>query len=161
MWHGDSAWLPLSIPWQHFDIFSDDKRSRIIFSLGTTVLWENKLQEVVANLSRIHFLGHVISRKGIVVDQMKVEDILKWLAPTNVPNVHRFMVLSKYYWWFVEGFSKIENTITELRTKKKMFVWIYKCAEEFQRLKELLTSMPTLKLPAMIEGFLVCTDTSM
>jgi hypothetical protein len=35
-----------------------------------------------------------------------------------------------------------------------------KCAEAFRRLKELLTTTPTLKLPGMIEGFLVCTDAS-
>jgi len=73
------------------------------------VLRENKLWEATTKLSRIHFLGHVISNERIIDDPMKVEDIVEWHTPMNVPNVHSFMVLSGYYRWFIEGFSKIEN----------------------------------------------------
>jgi hypothetical protein len=111
-------------------------------------------------LSRIHYLGHVISDEGIVVDLTKVEAIMEWPAPTNVPKVRSFMGLVGYYRRFVEGFSKIENLITELQKKNKKFLWTEKCVEAFQRLKELLTTMPILKVPDMDENFLVCTDAS-
>jgi hypothetical protein len=65
--------------------------------------------------SRIHYLGHVISGKGIAMDLAKVEAIMEWPAPTNVKEVCIFMGLAGYYRWFVEGFSKIENPITELQ----------------------------------------------
>jgi hypothetical protein len=39
----------------------------------------------------------------------------------NVPEVCSFMGLAGYYRRFVEGFSKIENTITELQKKNKNF----------------------------------------
>jgi hypothetical protein len=39
-------------------------------------------------------------------------------------------------------------------------VWTEKCAESFQRLKELLTTTSILKVSDMDEDFLVCTDTS-
>jgi hypothetical protein len=124
------------------------------------VLRENKLREAVTKLSRIHFLGHVISDEGIIVDPVKVEAIMEWPAPTNVPEVHSFMGLAGYYRRFVEGSSKIENPITELQKKNKKFVWTEKCTEAFRRLKELLTTMPILKVPGMDEDFLVCTDAS-
>jgi chemotaxis signal transduction protein len=41
--------------------------------------------------SGIHYLGHVISDEGIVVDPMKVEDIMEWHVSMNVPGVHSFM----------------------------------------------------------------------
>jgi hypothetical protein len=47
--------------------------------LGTIVLREKKLQEVVTNLSMTHFLGHVISDEGIVVDIVKVKTIMEGL----------------------------------------------------------------------------------
>jgi hypothetical protein len=47
-----------------------------------------------------------------------------------------------------------------LLKKNKKFVWIEKCREEFQNLKELLTTTPILKFPDMENEFLVCTDTS-
>jgi hypothetical protein len=63
---------------------------------------------------KIHYLGHVISSEGIPMDLAKVEAIMEWPTPTNVPEVHNFMGLARYYRWFVEGFSKIENPIMEL-----------------------------------------------
>ena len=44
---------------------------------------------------------------------------------------------------------KIENLITKLQKKRKKFVWIEKCIEAFRRLKELLTTLPILKVPNM------------
>jgi hypothetical protein len=72
----------------------------------------------------------------------------------------QFMGLAGYYRWFVEGFSKIANPIKELQKKNKKFVWTEKCAEAFQRLKELLMTTSILKVPDMDKEFLVCTDAS-
>jgi hypothetical protein len=94
------------------------------------------------------------------VDPAKVEAIMEWPARTNVTKVCSFMGLAGYYRWFVEGFSKIENPITELQKKNKKFVWTEKCVEAFRRLKELLTTVPILKVPDMDADFLVCTGTS-
>jgi hypothetical protein len=119
-----------------------------------------KLSKCSFYQSRIHYLGHVISGEGIVVDPAKVEAIMEWSAPTNVTEVRRFMGLAGYYRRFVEGFSKIAGPITELQKKNKKFVWTEKCAEAFKRLKELLTMAPILKVPDMDVDFLVCTDAS-
>jgi hypothetical protein len=48
----------------------------------------------------------------------------------------------------------------ELQKNNKKFVWTEKCAEAFQRLKELLTTTPILKVSDMDVDFLVCTDAS-
>jgi hypothetical protein len=119
-----------------------------------------KLSKCSFYQSRIHYLGHVISGEGIVVDPAKVEAIMEWPAPMNVTEVRSFMGLAGYYRRFVEGFSKIANPITELQKKNKKFVWTEKCAEAFRRLKELLTTAPILKVPDMDADFLVCTDAS-
>jgi hypothetical protein len=64
--------------------------------------------------SKIHYLGHVISDEGIVVDPKMFKAIMEWPSPKNVPEVHGFMVIAGYSRWFIEGFSKISNMITEL-----------------------------------------------
>ena len=110
--------------------------------------------------SNIHYLWHVISDEGLAMDPTKVEAIMEWPKPMNVPEVHSFMGLVGYYRRFINGFSKIANLITELQKKNKKFVWTEKCAEAFQRLKELLTTTPILKVPDMEAYFLVCTSTS-
>jgi hypothetical protein len=55
-----------------------------MFTIGTIVWRENKLQEVVTKLSKIHCLGNFISNKEIVVDPPKVEAIMEWHVPMNV-----------------------------------------------------------------------------
>ena len=47
-----------------------------------------------------------------------------------------------------------------MQKKNKKIVWTEKCAEEFWRLKELLTTTLILKVPNMDANFLVCTDAS-
>jgi hypothetical protein len=102
--------------------------------------------------------GHL--RRSIAVDPAKVEAIMEWPAPMNVTEVRSFMGLAGYYRRLVEGFSKIENPVTELQKKNKKFVWTEKCVEAFRRLKELLTTAPILKVSDMDADFLVCTDAS-
>jgi hypothetical protein len=85
-------------------------------------LQENKLYGILSKCSfyqsRIHYLGHVISDEDIIVDPTKVEAIMEWPAPTNIPEVHRFMVLARYYRWSVEFFLKIANLMMDCRRKK-------------------------------------------
>jgi hypothetical protein len=54
-----------------------------------------KLSKCSFYQSKIHYLGNVIFDEGIIVDPTKVEDIMGWPAPTNVPEVHSFMVLAR------------------------------------------------------------------
>jgi hypothetical protein len=58
-----------------------DKHLRLVLQC----LREHKLREIIEMLSRIHCLGHVISSEGIIVDPMKIEAIMEWPAPINVP----------------------------------------------------------------------------
>jgi len=53
------------------------------------------------------------------VDPTKVEAVMEWPAPTNIQEVCNFKGLEGYYRRFVKGFSKIENSITELQKKNK------------------------------------------
>jgi hypothetical protein len=85
--------------------------------------------------SRIHYLGHVISGEGIVVDPAKVEAIMEWTVSTNVTEVCSFMSLVGYYRRFVEGFSKIENPITKLQKKKKSLFGQRNVRKHFEGLK--------------------------
>jgi hypothetical protein len=64
-----------------------------------------KLSKCSFYLSRNHYLRHVISDEGIIVDPAKVEAIMEWHAPTYVPEVRSFKGLTGYYQRFVEGFT--------------------------------------------------------
>ena len=69
------------------------------------------------------------------------------------------MGLVGYYRRLIVGFSKIYHPITYFQKKGNKFEWTPKCKENFNLLKELLTSAPILKIVDPNENFLVCTDT--
>ncbi|KAL5578516.1 hypothetical protein UlMin_020215 [Ulmus minor] len=98
-------------------------------------------------LSKVHFLGHVVSKEGVSVDPAKVEAVSKWAAPTSVTEIRSFLGLAGYYRRFVEGFSKIASPLTALTRKGKKYEWTEKCDKSFQELKNRLTTAPTLTLP--------------
>jgi hypothetical protein len=47
--------------------------------------------------SKIHYLGNVISSEGIVMDLVKVKDIMEWILLKNISELCRFMGLVGYY----------------------------------------------------------------
>jgi hypothetical protein len=53
----------------------------------------------------VEFLGHVISKEGIVVNPSKVASVLEWEAPKNVKLIKVFLGMAGYYRRFIEGFS--------------------------------------------------------
>ena len=58
----------------------------------------------------------------------------------------------------IEGFSKVAHAITSLQNKGIKFELIVRCEESFQRLKNLLTSAPVLKVADPKKYFVVCSD---
>jgi hypothetical protein len=81
---------------------------------------------------KIHYLGHIISGEGIVVDTVKIESIMDWTTLTNVQEVCSFMGLAGYYRRFIEGFSKIANLYTKFQNKNKKFVWSENARKNFK-----------------------------
>jgi hypothetical protein len=108
----------------------------------------------------IQYLGHVISSEGISVDREKIKSIMEWPIPKDVADIWSFMGITGYYYRFIEGFSKIAYPITSLQKKGTKFNWSQKCQDSFNKLNELLTSVPILKVADPDKDFTVCIDAS-
>jgi hypothetical protein len=87
----------------------------------------------------------------------KFEAIRGWTTPNNVSKVRYFMGLDGYYKRLIAGFSKISHPITSFQKKGIKFEWTSVCEENFNLLKELLTSVSILKIADPNESFVVCT----
>ena len=48
-------------------------------------------------LERVSFLGHIISKEGIIVDPGKIEAVKNWPTPAIVKEVLSFLRLAGYY----------------------------------------------------------------
>ena len=66
---------------------------------------------------KIQYLGHVVTKEGILVDLENIKAIKDWLVPKDVTNVLSLMWITNYYRRFIEGFSRIANPITSLQKK--------------------------------------------
>jgi hypothetical protein len=111
-------------------------------------------------LKEVSFLGYIITDGGIDVDPSKVQDVLNWNQPKNVPEIRSFLGLAGYYRRFIEGFSKIVKLLTSLLEKGKEFKWDDKCQACFEELKKKLTTAPVLIMPDIHKGFDVYCDAS-
>ncbi|XP_069149380.1 uncharacterized protein [Solanum lycopersicum] len=98
-------------------------------------------------LDSVSFLGHVVSKDGVMVDPSKTEAVKSWVRPTNVTEVRIFVGLASYYRRFVKGFSSVASQLTNLTKQNALFVWSDECEESFKNLKALLTTAPILILP--------------
>ncbi|KAD7116645.1 hypothetical protein E3N88_03913 [Mikania micrantha] len=106
------------------------------------------------------FLGHVVNDKGIHVDLAKIEAIKNWEAPKTPTEVRQFLGLAEYYRRFIEGFSKIAQSLTSLTHKDKKFDWGEKQETAFNLLKQKLCTAPILSLPERCDDFVVYCDAS-
>ncbi|KAD1573174.1 hypothetical protein E3N88_42603 [Mikania micrantha] len=111
-------------------------------------------------IREVQFLGHVVNEKGIHVDPAKTEAIKNWTAPKTPTEVQQFLGLAGYYRRFIEGFSKIAQSLTSLTHKDKKFEWGEKQEAAFDLLKQKLCSAPILSLPDGCEDFVVYCDAS-
>ncbi|XP_058733135.1 uncharacterized protein LOC131604728 [Vicia villosa] len=132
--------------------------------IALQVLKDNKLFAKFSKcefwMETVSFLGHVISGDGIAVDPSKISAVLQWEPTKTVTEIRSFLGLAGYYRRFIEGFSNLALSLTQLTRKDQSFVWDAVCEESFEELKRKLTSAPVLVLPNPREPFVVYCDAS-
>ena len=67
--------------------------------------WYAKLRKCDFYEDITHYVGHIISDKGISVDPKKIEAIMSWPAPRKMINARSFVELVGYCRKFTEGYS--------------------------------------------------------
>ncbi|KAL4017179.1 hypothetical protein IC575_024855 [Cucumis melo] len=111
-------------------------------------------------LEQIHFLGFIVGKDGVKVDEEKVKAIREWPTPTNASEVRSFHGLASFYRRFIKDFSSIASPLTELVKKHVKFEWKEKQENAFNELKEKLIKAPCLALPNFDKSFEIECDAS-
>jgi hypothetical protein len=109
---------------------------------------------------KVIFLGYVVPKNGVEVDNSKIVAIQNWPTPMNVSQVRSFHGLVGFYRRFVKDFSTIAAPLNELTKKGVAFVWGPAQDNAFDELKRLLTSTPLLALPDFNKQFEIECDAS-
>ncbi|GJY42480.1 putative reverse transcriptase domain-containing protein [Tanacetum coccineum] len=116
--------------------------------------------DLMNRIPKVQFLSHVIDSQGIHVDPNKIESIKDWASPKTPMEIHQFLGLAGYYRRFIEGFSKIAKSMTQLTQKGVKIDWGEKEEGAFQLLKKKLCSAPILALSEGAKNFIVYCDAS-
>ena len=111
-------------------------------------------------MTKIKYLGHIISKKGIRMDLEKLKIINEWPIPMNLHELRSFIGLCSCYRCFIEKFSFIAGPLHDLTKRKVQYKWIAKENAAFQELKTRLMSQPLLILPDLKKPFEIHCDAS-
>ena len=138
-----------------------------------------KLKKSFFFQSSVLFLGHQLSKDGILPNPEKVNKEKDWPIPKNAKEVHSLLGLASYYRRFISQFSKwaspLHDLIRPIATTKKHarvklpplannlppFIWTAVHQELFNKLKDALTSAPILAYLDYSKKFILETDTSL
>ena len=116
--------------------------------------------------TRITYLGHIVSSKGIETDPSKVKAVKNWNVPKTVTDVRSFLGFTNYYRRFIRGYAKVATPLNTLVSgnnanhKKASIEWTDECQVAFDKLKELCTSTPILAYANYKKPFQLQTDAS-
>ncbi|CAG8641326.1 2328_t:CDS:2, partial [Paraglomus occultum] len=109
---------------------------------------------------KLEFLGHVVSREGLIVDDRKVNAVEQYGTPKDTTQIKQFLGMTGYYAQFINGYQEMAAPLQKLLGKRKQFVWTTEQDEAMQQLKDALITSPVLAYPNMKEHFTLITDAS-
>nr|CAN72371.1 hypothetical protein VITISV_040455 [Vitis vinifera] len=150
-------------------IFSDMVERIMEVFMDDITIYGSTFEECLVNLEadKCHFmvhqgivLGHIISERGIEVDNAKVELIVKLPSPTTIKGVRQFLGHAGFYRRFIKDFSKLSKSLCELLAKDAKFVWDERYQRSFDQLKQFLTTAPIVRAPNWQLPFEVMCDAS-
>ena len=119
------------------------------------------LQKCTFMQEELVYLGFVISKEGLKMDQEKVKEIVEWPSPKNVFEVRSFHGLASFYRKFIRNFSYINAPMLEtIRKSNQPFMWTKEAERSFQTLKRKVNEKPVLVLPDFKKPFQVRCDAS-
>ena len=111
--------------------------------------------------TEVVFLGHIVSKNGVMPDPTNIAKIVQWPTPQTAKQVKQFVATGSYYRRFVKDFAKTARPLVNLTKKGAEFKWTEACEEAFCQIKKALISPEVMGYPLNEGGeFLLDVDAS-
>ncbi|KAL1447311.1 hypothetical protein WDU94_000006 [Cyamophila willieti] len=110
--------------------------------------------------SSVKFLGQIISKEGVRVDEDQVASISKMERPRNKKELLRFLGITKYLSKFIPNVSNVSSPLRELSKDKSEWIWSDCHDKSFEKLKVLICSSPVLRYYDDTKQLTIETDAS-
>lgn len=107
------------------------------------------------DVQQLKYLGHIISKDGITLDDSRIKAIVSMKSPKNRKELERFLGVINYVSKFIPNFQNLFSPLRSLLKKDVNFVWLEQHERVFNELKKILTEKPVLqffdeKLPVVL-----------
>jgi len=119
-----------------------------------------KLEKCEFAKKQLKYLEFIVREFGIKPDPEKVRIIMDQSVLTNQTQIRSFLRMIKFFRNYIQGFSTIITSITNLLVKEVPFVWKWKQQQAFERLKQTISTMPVLAHLNFNRPFILYTDVS-
>lgn len=93
------------------------------------------------------FLGHIVSAEGVRVDPAKVAAVKDYPAPKDVQSLRSFLGMVNFFRKFIKRYAQVVHPLTDLLKQSAVYRWTPECQAAFDKVKELLTTSPILRMP--------------
>ncbi len=105
-------------------------------------------------------LGHVVCKKGLMVDPANIVAIVTMEAPRNVKQLRGTLGHMGYYRKFTKAYTQINAPMEKLLKKDETFCWDAECQRSLDVLKEKMATASILVFPDWKKEFHVQVDSS-
>jgi len=99
------------------------------------------------------FLGHIISKDGVVIDPNKVSIIQTLSLPRNKKEVQAFLGKINFLRRFIPNYAEIIKDITDMLKKGHEIKWTVSSRHAFDEIKKAIFEAPTLASPDYTKPF--------
>ena len=110
--------------------------------------------------SEVDFLGHKVTRDGVLPGTRKVEALMEMPHPRNAKELMSVLGLANYFRKFVPNYSTIARPLHDLTKKDTPWKWGQIEMDALEKLRGLISKSPVLKYPDLDRPFIIETDAS-
>ena len=110
--------------------------------------------------TEVKFLGHIISKDGLMVDRDKIAVVKDWQPPKDKSGIRSLLGFGNYFRRFIYHYSEMVMPLVNLTRKDVPTTWTNECQQAFENLKNAIVNAPVLKHPDLSKPFKVICDAS-
>ncbi|XP_062557795.1 uncharacterized protein K02A2.6-like [Armigeres subalbatus] len=121
-----------------------------------------KLNREKINLCQtaVKFYGHILTDKGLQPDASKISTIRNYPVPSDRKEVHRFIGMVNYLSRFIPNLSANVFNLRKLVPPSQPWKWTATEAEEFDRVKSMVSDIGTLQYYNVNQPIIIECDAS-
>ena len=110
--------------------------------------------------TKVCYLGHVVSERGVCTDPEKIKAVAQWPVPRNLKRLQAFLSTVGYNRQYIPGFATIAKPLSRLTSKKEPWHWTSLQQDAFEKLQKCLITALVLGYPDPKLHYVLDTDAS-